>query len=250
MTRTTTTKNLSRATAILLLLSLPAARAATREEAEKSYPLAAGGRVSLDNVNGDVAIEAWSRDEVSVKATVTAPTDAALAEVQVSVDATPGAVAIHTRYPRTGGSGSVDYVVKVPAGASLAGIELVNGDVKVSGVSGAVDLQSVNGSVSATDLSGEVKIETVNGAVDATLAKLGSQHVSVESVNGAITIHVPAGADATFDAETISGKIATDLGLEVDRGGYVGSSLQGTLGSGAGKVSVETVNGSISITGK
>jgi DUF4097 and DUF4098 domain-containing protein YvlB len=57
---------------------------------------------------------------------------------------------------------------------------------------------------------------------------------------------VPGNADAAISAETVTGSIDNDLGLEVDKGQYVGSSLHGTLGSGASKVSVETVNGRIS----
>jgi hypothetical protein len=37
--------------------------------------------------------------------------------------------------------------------------------------------------------------------------------------------------------------------IEVRKGRYIGSSMHGTLGSGAGRLSIETVNGPISVHG-
>ncbi len=38
------------------------------EEFHQSYPLTAGGRVSLSNLNGKVRVTAWDRNEVRVDA--------------------------------------------------------------------------------------------------------------------------------------------------------------------------------------
>src|SRR3712207_1721642 len=87
----------------LLLAAAAGLRAQTTpaltEEFHQSYPLAAGGRVSLSNINGGVRIRGWDRDEVRVDAVKRAATQELLREAQIRVDAAPGSVRIQTDYP-------------------------------------------------------------------------------------------------------------------------------------------------------
>ncbi len=53
---------------VLVTAGWAAAGAAYEEIVDQSYPLAAGGSVALENVNGDVSIEVWERNEVRVYA--------------------------------------------------------------------------------------------------------------------------------------------------------------------------------------
>ena len=39
-----------------------------REEFNRSFPLSAGGRVSLENISGEVKVIAWDRNEVKIEA--------------------------------------------------------------------------------------------------------------------------------------------------------------------------------------
>src|SRR5271169_4559537 len=68
----------------LFALSL-AARASDRltEEFHKTYPISATGRVELDNINGDVHISSWDRNEVKVDAIKTAGTKERLDEARI-----------------------------------------------------------------------------------------------------------------------------------------------------------------------
>nr|MBA3804147.1 hypothetical protein [Acidobacteriota bacterium] len=54
----------------LLMIFVGGARTQTdeklREEFHQTYPLAADGRVSLENINGSVTISTWDRNEVKV----------------------------------------------------------------------------------------------------------------------------------------------------------------------------------------
>ena len=50
-----------------------------------------------------------------------------------------------------------------------------------------------------------------------------------------------------ISADTLNGGInARDFGLETDKG-FVGSDLNGSIGSGSARLNVDTVNGSIKI---
>jgi DUF4097 and DUF4098 domain-containing protein YvlB len=251
-----------RTLAILAAVLLIGATAATASEPYKenfsqSYPLDAKGTVSLENVNGDVTVTAWERGEVKVDAVKQCESKDALDKLKIEVSASRSLVRIETRYPDshgwTGGHDncSVTYTVSVPATSQLDKVDLVNGDLKVSGVGGGVRAETVNGTLEARDVTGDLKLESVNGAVDVTCATLGaSQRVEIESVNGTIELTLPGQASARLRAETVNGKISNDFGLEVNKHQYVGSDLTGTVGAGAGDVRLETVNGAIRILKK
>jgi DUF4097 and DUF4098 domain-containing protein YvlB len=88
----------------------------------------------------------------------------------------------------------------------------------------------------------------VNGNIDVEFLQLGSgQRVSADAVNGRIVLRLPANASAQVSAETINGSIdANDFGLQSDSE-FVGNGLDGQIGGGEARVSIDTVNGSIAI---
>ena len=45
----------------------------------------------------------------------------------------------------------------------------------------------------------------------------------------------------------VNGNITNEFGLTVDRGEWVGRSMEGVLRSGGARITIETVNGSIDI---
>lgn len=240
---------------LVLAATLPAGADQPYEEiVDQTFAVSTTARVSLDNVNGDVSIEAWNRDEVQVQAVKRASSPELLAELQVEIDATGNQVDIDTHYPsemRSGQGASVEYTLTVPRTARLDSIDLVNGDLRVTGVEGGVATSCVNGTIRAEGVAGDVELATVNGAIELDASSLGGgNELALESVNGSIEVILPASADASLDAETVNGSIRNDLGLEVRNGRYVGSSMHGTLGSGAGRLSIETVNGPISVHGR
>jgi DUF4097 and DUF4098 domain-containing protein YvlB len=224
----------------------------TRKEPTQTFPLQAGGYLSLENINGDVTIEGWKKNEVSISAVKKGnPKDLDRLQISIDVDKYEGKDWIHVGTEHgvfTLNSGSVDYTIKVPSDAILEDIELVNGDLKVTGVTGYLSLGTVNGSVTASGMTGNAWVETVNGNQDLSFDKMGKgQAVDLETVNGAITLRIPAKANAQVDAETLNGKISSDFGLTVEKGEWIGSSAKGLVGSGGARITVETINGNIDI---
>ena len=69
-------------------------------------------------------------------------------------------------------------------------------------------------------------------------------------MNGKVVLQLPANASANIHAETVNGRIdADDFGLEPDKG-FVGRELDGQIGDGDARISLDTVNGSIVISKK
>ncbi len=240
---------------VVFAFTLAAGADAPYEEViDQAFAVSATTRVSLENVNGDVSIEAWDRDEVRVQAVKRASSPELLAELEVEIDATGDRVDIDTHYPsrmRSGQGTSVEYTLTVPRTARLASIDLVNGGLRVAGVEGGVSANCVNGTIRAEGVTGDLDLATVNGRIELDASSFaGGEELALESVNGAIEVTLPASADGSIDAETVNGSIGNDLGLEVRKGQYIGSSMHGTVGSGAGRLSIETVNGPISVQGR
>ena len=69
------------------------------EEFHQTYPLSAGGRIELDNINGAVHITGWDRNEVKVDAVKYANSKERLDEAKIEVNASSESISIRTRYP-------------------------------------------------------------------------------------------------------------------------------------------------------
>jgi DUF4097 and DUF4098 domain-containing protein YvlB len=230
------------------------------EEFHQTYPLAAGGRVSLQNINGAVKVVAWDRAEVKVDAVKRAYTAERLREAQIRVDASAGRVRIETEYSgsnltwnnrdgqRHENPATVEYTLTVPRGAAIDEINLVNGSLTLEGLAGSVKASSVNGRVTASGLSGPAQLSVVNGRLEAALDGLGDGgRVTLSAVNGPLVVTLPSDANAQLQADTVHGRITNDFNLPVRVGEYVGRELRGRLGSGAAHIRLNNVNGSIQI---
>jgi len=238
------------------LLAASAAVADVTEEVNMSFRLNPGGRISLENINGDVTVTGGSGDAVELTALKKANSQKYLDGIEILVDASEDAIRIDTKHPNSDGfwnwgndgGGGVTYTLSVPAHVNLDTIESVNGDIRISGVLGIVKAETVNGGIEATDLSDNARLETVNGTVEAEFSSLtGGQRVDCETVNGKISIALPANADASISAETVNGGIdGGDFGLETNKG-FVGRDLNGKVGDGSARVNLNTVNGAIKI---
>jgi hypothetical protein len=243
-----------------LLLSA-AAFADVKETKDFSLKISSEGRLSLENINGDIEIAGGSGDTVEITAHKKAGSEEYLGKMEILVDADDDYIRIEAKHPKSSGSGwsnwgdenngSISFVLTVPAGIRLDTISTVNGSVEITEVDGAVKAETVNGDLDVSGLTSNVKLETVNGGIVADFDTLGGdQHVSAEAVNGKIVIRVPADASARINAETVNGSIdADDFGLEPEKG-FVGRDLNGDIGDGDARISLDTVNGSIRINKK
>jgi DUF4097 and DUF4098 domain-containing protein YvlB len=242
----------------LLALSASASdhRGALTEEFHQTYAITADGRVELDNINGDVHISTWDRNEVKVDAVKYADTKERLDEAKIEVDSGKDYLSIKTRYPdhdHTFNWGShnnpagVEYTLTVPRTVSLDEIKLINGELDVNGVSGEVRASCINGKLDANDLAGRAKLSTINGRLIAKFAQISSQEVELNSVNGSVDLTIPSDSNAEIEASTVSGGIHNDFGLHVNNHRIIGHDLRGELGTGGARIKLANVNGRLEI---
>src|ERR1700757_1739856 len=74
-------------------------RGSLTEEFHQTYGITADGRVELDNINGDVHISTWDRNEVKVDAVKYADSKEKLEEAKIEIDSGKEYVSIRTKYP-------------------------------------------------------------------------------------------------------------------------------------------------------
>jgi DUF4097 and DUF4098 domain-containing protein YvlB len=245
------TRKLAWAVALIGIASQLSLRAALTEELHKTYPLDAEGRVSLNNVHGDVRISAWDRNEVQVDAVKTASSKEILDEANIVIDSSSGSISIRTRYPdpqTRRNPATVEYTLKVPRRARLFAVECVHGNVEIAGVVSDVKASTVHGSVTARNLAGEARLSSVHGNVDAGFDRIdGASSISMNTVHGNIDLALPNNAGLDVNASTVHGRIASDLGTGTYSGRKSRGSFVGRTGDGASRVKLNTVHGDIRI---
>ncbi|HWB82868.1 MAG TPA: hypothetical protein VG675_01925 [Bryobacteraceae bacterium] len=222
--------------------------AGPHQEFHHTYSLAAGGRVAIDNLYGDVQITGWDRDEVRVEATKTAPDAKRLDDARIVVDSTCDSLSIRTQYSAADPEqpASVEYHITVPRTAKLEGVRLVNGGLSLKDLTGPVKATAINGSIKAERLEGQAELSTINGQLEADFHRVSpSKPISLSSVNGPIVLSIPRDAGASLIAQNLSGGISSDVGEALPAGG--GQRLRAVIKGGGVQIQVRNVNGGISI---
>lgn len=238
------------------------------DEWTRSFPLGAGGRIEIINVNGQILAEASDGSSVELRAerTAKAPTDEAarelLGKIEMREEVGDQRVRVEVRAPRMSGPSGheIKWVVRVPRGVAVD-LRTINGGVKMVGLDGDVRARSTNGGVSGLGLAAtSVDAAVTNGGVEIELAKaLASGSVDLEAVNGGVTLMLPPDSKADITGRCVNGGVSvTDLDLEVTAQEGEGRSqnarvqtyrrrVDGKLNGGGARISLETVNGGVKI---
>ena len=190
-----------------------------------TYPLHAGGRLSLETFNGTVEINGSDRDTVDILGSKFGPTPQAADDVRVDIDHTPDSISIRAVRPSDWRHNlGARFTLLVPKTIALDRVTSSNGSVRVNDIVGPAHLHTSNGEIRAIDLKGDLGAETTNGPVELDLIE-GAVHAHTS--NGHIHAERLRGA---FDATSSNGGIRA----YIERAG--------------GEVRAETSNGSVELT--
>ena len=254
-----------RSLAVAALLSLTAVAVAAGQGQDFNWHgrLAAGKRLEVKGVNGDVRAVLASGAEAVVNARKhgrrSDPDD-----VEIKVVESDDGITICAVYPtpprarqentcEPGDSWHsntenndvvVDFEVQVPAGVIFDG-RTVNGEMSAEGLKADVRASTVNGSVKVTT-NGLAEASTVNGSVYAQMGRTNwSDEIEFSTVNGRITLVLPSGElNTEIRASTVNGEIESDYPVMVS-GRFGPRKVRGTIGSGGRTLNLSTVNGDI-----
>jgi len=219
----------------------PAARADDPQPLAYQHALANGQPVFLDvndDIKADLRVDAW--DKSSVDITVAASGHYA-DSVRLNGSMENGTLAMHviaSPSPQKGFFGWLGFYrpyarveMHVPRGVSLS-VHVINGPIVIDDVTGPLRVTLVNGPISVRGAGTVLYLATTNGPVAAYIAKITAQpDITISTTNGPIDVIVPKGFKANVHASTVLGPVKNDL----------------EDNSGPGTVSLETVNGPVTI---
>ena len=144
------------------------------------------------------------------------------------------------------------WVKSVSGGITL---DAVAGDVDANTVSGAVEAQALDGRLEFSTVSGDLTVaggcldrlgaNTVSGDITADIDLDPSGRTEVNTVSGAVTLRLQAEAEARVHLHSVSGDVRTEFGELHTSSMPMSHSVNGSLGSSSGHVSVTTVSGRV-----
>lgn len=230
------------------------ANADVNDTIEESFDFNSDGRIQLSNINGDVSINACDCSQVNLRADISASDQTLRDRISVKIQHNDSTLNVETKYKqhadnhRNHGHSKVTYTLSVPNDVQLNDIDLVNGNLYINRVSGSLNADLVNGKLISDGQTRSTSVDTVNGKIKIHFSDLShAENINLETVNGDIEIYLPTNANAMLEAQTISGRLSNDFGIEVIKHKYVGSEMKGTIGSGDVKIKLENVNGKIAV---
>jgi DUF4097 and DUF4098 domain-containing protein YvlB len=247
----------------LLAVMLPALAMADKDvrKVEKSFDLKMGGNLEIDlDLGGDITIEGWDRDEVSVKVEISGRHRD---DVELDFDKKKSGLEISAEVDfHKNIKANCDMHIMVPAKFDIE-FETLGGDVTIQGVEGEITGQTMGGDVDFEDLKGHLAVTTMGGditvlrsEVDGKVKTMGGD-VEIRDVKGGLKGST-MGGDVTYENVTHAGSgdgeeisissMGGDLALD-----YAGKSIKAKTYGGdidvarAEKVNVTTMGGDITI---
>lgn len=208
-----------------LVVSLPRGRGLTIN--------LAAGQATLENVDGDLRVNAWAADVTTNGTKGLLDLDTGSGETKVT-DA-EGEVTLDS------GSGNVTMTrVKGPhltidSGSGRVRAEAIVVDrLNIDSGSGSVDLRGVE----APDIS----VDSGSGSVGIDL-KADVSRVSIDSGSGSVTLGIPESLGAELEAETGSGGVDFDFPVQLLR--KSDDFVRAKLGDGRGRISIDSGSGAV-----
>ncbi len=185
----------------------------------------------------------------------------------LDVDTVSAATRVRSLSGGTLAAKSVSGRVQVDADSPRAQVQTVSGDVRLAGAFDRVQVQTVSGDIQAGKVHRNAELQTVSGHVrlmggpfvEASLNSVsGDIEVSgslqangrmrADSVSGDVLLALPSATSALLHVASFSGSIRSAFGGQVqDNRRGPGSSLGDTLGSGNGRIEVQTFSGDVSL---
>jgi len=236
--------------------------------------------VKIDNVFGSITVSGTSTGEVRLEARKLVRADSQDALQKAERDVTlkmaekDNQVEIYVDGPFRCREGSdrgfghdyivaYDFTVQVPERTSLVLKTVNDGDILVTNVRGEFTVRNVNGHIELQGIAGPVSGKTVNGRIRAAFSENPAAACSFTTVNGDLDVRFTPGLDADFRLKTLNGEIYSDYPVrylpvkpgtgkrENGRFVYRSHGHQGVrVGQGGPEISMETLNGDISIAGR
>lgn len=141
----------------------------------------------------------------------------------------------------------INYEIQVPAWWATA-IENINGNIQLDSLNGEILGKVTNGNLFLGHIGSSATLRVTNGQITGNIVLPQNGVLNGQVENGQILLNVPKTTSAVLTAKVVNGTVNV-TGLSVIN--MIGNSkqIQGTLGTGAGKIELASTNGNISVVG-
>jgi hypothetical protein len=234
-----------------VLVSLGLAGQVAAQDFQKTYPVGAGGSISIENVSGDVNIIGGEGGEVP---TVTAFKEGRDRDKVEVVDLSSGnSVKLKVRYQRNCNcDASIRFEVRLPRSIryDIFPVTTASGNITVRNVNGDVRVNTASGNITVRDITGTVNAQSASGDVNVEIDRVeGAQRMNFSTASGNVNVKLPDSPDAEVSMSTASGSVKTDFPIDVDKNEYgAGQSAHGRLGNGTVRLKLSSASGNVSLT--
>ena len=258
------------ATAMLVTLALPAAAQNRAADFSWSKPLAAGGTVSIHNINGDIKVVPSTSGKVEVLGfkrgsgrgldnmkvdVVESSRGVNICVIRTDLDSYCDEEGMHqndrrSRWSRDDdwGNGRVNLEIAVPTNLVVRP-STVSGDIDVTGAHGDISANSVSGEIILDKLlASSVRANSVSGSITVRIDRLtGAGDFSFHSVSGDVLLELPRDFGADLSMSTVSGDVDSDFPITLGNGRMSRRSLNARIGAGGRRLDVSTVSGDLKL---
>lgn len=222
-----------------------------KETFSRTAAFQSDGQLSLRNVNGNIQVETWDKNEILIEGEKFAGSEEDLKRIDLRIEISPSRAEAVVLLPRKSGllgqsiKGAVTFHIKVPVHTTIDEVKSVNSDIQVTGVAGNVRLETVNGQIRAEQLGANAHLETVNGQIRADFETVGSgQKLTCKTINGAIQVGLPSDTGARVKATVVNGQVQSAFDVD-GKSSKRGKRLSGTIGDGRAELDANSINGDI-----
>ena len=206
------------------------------------------GEITITGVSGanSVMITAIKR----VQSESTQDAKGHLQKLKVNVQDLSNEVRVDTIQPidKGGRNYIVDYTITLPKYLKINVVNL-GGIVTLDSIDNDVTVMNLGGNVTIREILGSASIDLLSGTVEGKVTLPLNGVIDMKTLTGAINLAIPVNTSAEFSATVSTGSISVSnlvLQNEVSTSKF----RRGTLGSGQGKITLETEQvGDISLSG-
>jgi len=251
-------------TLTVLILVFVAYAGSISKEFNREYNFR-GEKVSLDNVNGKIVIEAWQKNKVEIKADIKVrasdkrEAERYMEKIEIVVRKNNNRMDIRVDRPDSQGGHFLDWVfgpgkpnctvdfwIKIPYDTDIEATS-VNGSIEALDIRGRSKFSTTNGRIAAENMQGPVDAGTTNGSILVDIReKRLLDNMDIHTVNGSIKLRLADDVDANISISTVNGSINSDFPLQIE-GKWGPKNANGELGRGGKNIELSTVNGSVSL---
>lgn len=227
-----------------------------RKQFQRSLPFEPGGKVSLDNINGDIEIRGWeeNRVELSVEEIKRIPYSRkvrfyGIGYSQPKVDFEK--VDEDFIKIKTGSNGEdqetsfFNCLLNVPNSIILEDIRNNKGNISISDLYGKVVVDLEEGDLKIENFSGSLRASLVTGSVQAELLDMRNEdEVWISTKEGDITLYLQPEMNAKLEASASSGEISSEFDLNEP---LPAKKISVQLGEEGTSISLSSSKGNISL---